>query len=75
MIWSAVVTAAAFYLIKFTIGLRPSEDVEREGWMAWLEQGDEAYLNTCFQSDGTRMLWEVTQPQPDHVLMRTSTSV
>ena len=42
VIWSAVVTAAAFYLIKFTIGLRPSEDVEREG-LDISEHGERAY--------------------------------
>jgi Amt family ammonium transporter len=40
--WSAVVTAIAFTLIKFTIGLRPSEDVEREG-LDTNEHGERAY--------------------------------
>ncbi len=42
VIWSAVVTAIAFYLVKFTIGLRPSEDVEREG-LDTNEHGERAY--------------------------------
>jgi Amt family ammonium transporter len=42
VIWSAVVTAVAFYIIKFTIGLRPSEDVEREG-LDISEHGERAY--------------------------------
>jgi Amt family ammonium transporter len=39
---SAAVTAIAFFLIKFTIGLRPSEDVEREG-LDISEHGERAY--------------------------------
>src|SRR6185295_13540232 len=31
LVWSGLVSGAAFYLIKLTIGLRPTEDVEREG--------------------------------------------
>jgi ammonium transporter, Amt family len=42
VVWSAVVTAIAFYLIKFTIGLRPTEDVEREG-LDTNEHGERAY--------------------------------
>jgi len=42
LIVSGVVTAVAFYLIKFTIGLRPSEDVEREG-LDISEHGERAY--------------------------------
>jgi Amt family ammonium transporter len=42
MILSALVTAIAFYLIKFTIGLRPSEDIEREG-LDISEHGERAY--------------------------------
>ena len=42
VVWSAVVTAIAFYVIKFTIGLRPSEDVEREG-LDISEHGERAY--------------------------------
>jgi Amt family ammonium transporter len=42
VVWSAVVTAVAFYLIKFTIGLRPNEDVEREG-LDTNEHGERAY--------------------------------
>jgi Amt family ammonium transporter len=39
---SAAVTAIAFFLIKFTIGLRPTEDVEREG-LDISEHGERAY--------------------------------
>ena len=42
IVWSAVVTAIAFYLIKATIGLRPSEEVEREG-LDTTEHGERAY--------------------------------
>jgi Amt family ammonium transporter len=42
VVWSAVVTAIAFMLIKVTIGLRPSEDVEREG-LDISEHGERAY--------------------------------
>ena len=42
LVWSGVVSAIAFYLIKFTIGLRPSEDVEREG-LDTTEHGERAY--------------------------------
>jgi Amt family ammonium transporter len=42
VIWSAVVTAIIFYLIKFTIGLRPTEEIEREG-LDIAEHGERAY--------------------------------
>ena len=42
LVWSGLVSAIAFYLIKFTIGLRPSEDVEREG-LDTTEHGERAY--------------------------------
>jgi Amt family ammonium transporter len=42
VIWSGVVTAIIFYLIKFTIGLRPTEEVEREG-LDIAEHGERAY--------------------------------
>jgi Amt family ammonium transporter len=42
VVWSALITAIAFFLIKFTIGLRPSEDVEREG-LDISEHGERAY--------------------------------
>ncbi|HTU66729.1 MAG TPA: ammonium transporter [Steroidobacteraceae bacterium] len=44
LVWSGLVSAIAFYLIKFTIGLRPSEDVEREG-LDTNEHGERAYDN------------------------------
>jgi Amt family ammonium transporter len=40
--WSGIVTAIIFYLIKFTIGLRPTEEVEREG-LDVAEHGERAY--------------------------------
>ena len=42
IVWSAVVTAIAFLLIKVTIGLRPSEEAEREG-LDTNEHGERAY--------------------------------
>ena len=42
VVWSGVVTAIIFYLIKFTIGLRPTEEVEREG-LDVAEHGERAY--------------------------------
>jgi ammonium transporter, Amt family len=42
LFWSAAVTAVAFLLIKFTIGLRPSEEIEREG-LDLAEHGERAY--------------------------------
>jgi Amt family ammonium transporter len=42
VVWSGVVTAIAFYLIKAAIGLRPSEEVEREG-LDTTEHGERAY--------------------------------
>jgi len=40
--WSGIVTAIIFYLIKFTIGLRPTEEVAREG-LDVAEHGERAY--------------------------------
>jgi Amt family ammonium transporter len=40
--WSGVVTAIIFSLLKFTIGLRPTEDIEREG-LDIAEHGERAY--------------------------------
>ena len=42
LVWSAVVTAVAFLLIKVTIGLRPTEEIEREG-LDVSEHGERAY--------------------------------
>ncbi len=42
LVWSGVVSAIAFLLIKMTIGLRPSEEVEREG-LDVSEHGERAY--------------------------------
>jgi Amt family ammonium transporter len=42
IVWSAAVTAVAFFLIKFTIGLRPTEEIEREG-LDVAEHGERAY--------------------------------
>jgi Amt family ammonium transporter len=44
LVWSGLVSAIAFLLIKFTIGLRPTEDVEREG-LDVAEHGERAYNN------------------------------
>lgn len=40
--WAAVGSAIAFYIVKFTIGLRVSEEVEREG-LDLGEHGERAY--------------------------------
>jgi ammonium transporter, Amt family len=40
--WSGGVSAALFYALKLTIGLRPSEDAEREG-LDLSEHGERAY--------------------------------
>jgi Amt family ammonium transporter len=42
VLWSAVASAIVFFLIKFTIGLRPSADVEEEG-LDITEHGERAY--------------------------------
>jgi Amt family ammonium transporter len=42
LVWSAAVSAIAFFLIKFTIGLRPTEEIEREG-LDVSEHGERAY--------------------------------
>ncbi|MET0717138.1 MAG: ammonium transporter [Pseudoxanthomonas sp.] len=42
LVWSGVVSAVAFLLIKYTIGLRPSEETEREG-LDVSEHGERAY--------------------------------
>jgi Amt family ammonium transporter len=42
LVWSGVVTAIIFFLIKMTIGLRPTEEVEREG-LDVAEHGERAY--------------------------------
>jgi Amt family ammonium transporter len=42
LVWSGVVTAIIFFLIKFTIGLRPTEEIEREG-LDIAEHGERAY--------------------------------
>ena len=42
LVWSGVVSAIAFLLIKVTIGLRPTEEVEREG-LDVSEHGERAY--------------------------------
>src|SRR5690606_37864345 len=42
VVWSAVVTAIIFLVIKHTIGLRPTEEIEREG-LDVAEHGERAY--------------------------------
>ncbi|HXS31597.1 MAG TPA: ammonium transporter, partial [Steroidobacteraceae bacterium] len=42
LVWSGAVSAIAFLLIKYTIGLRPSEETEREG-LDVSEHGERAY--------------------------------
>jgi ammonium transporter, Amt family len=42
VLWTGVVSAALFYALKFTIGLRPSEESEREG-LDLSEHGERAY--------------------------------
>jgi ammonium transporter, Amt family len=40
--WSGIISAILFYALKFTIGLRPSDDAEREG-LDLSEHGERAY--------------------------------
>jgi Amt family ammonium transporter len=42
VLWTAVVSAILFYGLKFTTGLRPAEDAEREG-LDITEHGERAY--------------------------------
>jgi ammonium transporter, Amt family len=42
LLWSGVVSAILFYALKMTIGLRPSDDAEREG-LDLAEHGERAY--------------------------------
>jgi Amt family ammonium transporter len=42
LVWSAAISAIAFLLIKVTIGLRPTEEIEREG-LDVSEHGERAY--------------------------------
>ena len=42
LLWSGGVSALLFYALKFTIGLRPSEEAEREG-LDLSEHGERAY--------------------------------
>jgi ammonium transporter, Amt family len=42
VLWTGIVSAILFYALKFTIGLRPAEDAEREG-LDITEHGERAY--------------------------------
>ncbi len=42
LVWSGVVTAIIFFLLKMTIGVRPTEEIEREG-LDVAEHGERAY--------------------------------
>jgi Amt family ammonium transporter len=42
LVWSGGVSAILFYALKFTIGLRPTDDAEREG-LDLSEHGERAY--------------------------------
>ena len=42
LLWSGIVSTVLFYALKFTIGLRPSEESEREG-LDLSEHGERAY--------------------------------
>ncbi len=42
LLWSGIVSAVLFYALKFTIGLRPTEEAEREG-LDLSEHGERAY--------------------------------
>jgi Amt family ammonium transporter len=44
LVWSVVATAILAYAIKFTIGLRPTDDVERQG-LDINEHGEEGYVD------------------------------
>ena len=42
VIWTGIVSAVLFYGLKLTLGLRPSEEAEREG-LDLSEHGERAY--------------------------------
>jgi Amt family ammonium transporter len=42
VLWSGIGSAVLFAALKFTVGLRPSEDAEREG-LDLAEHGERAY--------------------------------
>lgn len=42
LLWSGLISAALFYALKYTIGLRPTDDAEREG-LDLSEHGERAY--------------------------------
>lgn len=42
VLWTSVVSAALFFILKFTTGLRPTEEAEREG-LDLSEHGERAY--------------------------------
>lgn len=42
VLWTGIVSAVLFYALKFTIGLRPTEEAEREG-LDLTEHGERAY--------------------------------
>ena len=42
VLWSGIVSLVIFLGLKYTIGLRPSEEVEREG-LDTTEHGERAY--------------------------------
>jgi Amt family ammonium transporter len=44
IVWSVVATAIIAYIIKAIIGLRPTEEVERQG-LDINEHGEEGYVN------------------------------
>jgi Amt family ammonium transporter len=44
IVWSVVATAIIAYIIKAIIGLRPAEEVERQG-LDINEHGEEGYVN------------------------------
>jgi Amt family ammonium transporter len=42
VLWTGIVSAALFFILKFTMGLRPSAETEHEG-LDLREHGERAY--------------------------------
>jgi len=45
------------------------ENTTHEGWMVWAEDWSLALFSARFESDATRLVFEVFEPQEDHVLV------
>lgn len=45
------------------------ETATKNGWMVWLEGGDDEFLSVRWESDGTNMEWDSHYEPPDHVVI------